>query len=226
MQNHLSLGHRITTLVLVMLAVITLDGQGRSRAERERQREQWQRVDDIFRAMAVGPGAIVADVGAGDGFFTSRLASAVGPSGRVYAVDMDDRQLDRLRRRLSEEPHQNVTVTKGTASDPTLTLDAALIVNAYHEMTEHQAMLRAIRRALKPAGRLVLVEPIDETRRSASRSDQAREHQISPEFALHDLRTAGFRIIGLEDPFTTRERTLEWMLTATPMSAAPPHGAR
>jgi hypothetical protein len=90
-------------------------------------------------------------------------------------------------------------------------------------MPEHQAMLSAIRAALKPTGRLVIVEPISESRRTATRADQAREHEITPEFALQDARAAGFRIIGLEDPFTTRGRAVEWMMTVTPVtsSAAP-----
>ena len=93
---------------------------------------------DILRAMDVRPGSVVGDIGAGDGFFTTRLAAAVGPSGRVFAVDVADAQLDRLRQRLSEEPYRNITVVKGSVGNPGLpdgSLDAALIVNAYHEMT-------------------------------------------------------------------------------------------
>jgi predicted methyltransferase len=193
-----------------------------TRAEQEKQREQWQRVADIFRAMDVRPGAAVADVGAGDGFFTSRLASAVGPSGQVFAVDVSDAPLDRLRRRLTEQAITNVTVVKGTATDPRLpagTLDAALIINAYHEMPEHRAMLEAIRSALKPTGRLVIVEPISASRRTATRADQTRDHEIGPEFVMQDVRAADLRIIGLEDPFTTRGRVVEWMMTVTPDGA-------
>jgi predicted methyltransferase len=209
-------------LCLVALSVGSAVLVGQGRAEQERQREQWQRVSDIFHAMGVHPGAVVADIGAGDGFFTSRLADAVGPSGRVLAVDVDDAQLGRLRQRLGEQSHRNVTVIKGTNMDPLLppgTLDAALIVNAYHEMAEHQAMLQAIRTALKPTGRLVIVEPISDKWRAASRVDQVPQHEIAPEFVLQDVRSAGFRIIGLEDPFTTRGQDLEWMMTVTPGAA-------
>jgi len=176
-------------------------------------------VADIFRAMDVRPGATVADIGAGDGFFTSRLATAVGPSGQVFAVDVNDEPLDRLRRRLTEQSISNVTVIKGTATDPRLsagTLDAALIINAYHEMPEHQAMLESIRSALKPTGRLVIVEPISASRRTATRLEQTRDHEIAPEFVMQDVRAANLRIVGLEDPFTTRGRAVEWMMTMTP----------
>ena len=165
--------------------------------------------------MGVREGTTVADVGAGDGFFTSRLSRAVGAQGRVFAVDIDDRALERLRRRVQDEPLQNVTVIKGAADDPKLperSLDAALIVNSYHEMPQHQSMLAALRRALKPEGRLVIVEPVNESRRGRPRADQARDHEIDPEFVLQDARAAGFQVIGLQDPFTIRGAALEWLM--------------
>jgi predicted methyltransferase len=196
-----------------------------TRVEEEKRREEWQRVSDIFRVMDVRPGGTVADIGAGDGFFTIRLADVVGPAGRVFAVDIRDEALERLRRRLREEPRANVTVVKGLTTDPRLpaaSLDAALIVNAYHEMSEHQAMLSAIRTALKPTGRLVIVDPITDARRAAARGALVPQHELTPEFALQDARAAGLRIIGLVDPFTMRGRTVEWMMTLTPGDSPPP----
>ena len=193
------------------------------RAAQERRREQWQKVDEIFAAMAIRPGATVADIGAGDGFFTSRLARAVGPNGRVFAVDIDDKALERLRKRLDEDAIQNVTVVKGATDDPKLperVLDSALIVNAYHEMDQHQSVLAAVRRALKPEGRLVIVEPVRDARRGRPRADQTRDHEIDPEYVLRDARAAGFRILGLQDPFTFHDPDTEWLLTLQPMEAA------
>jgi len=193
------------------------------RAAQERRREQWQKVDEIFAAMDVRPGATVADIGAGDGFFTSRLARAVGQHGRVFAVDIDDKALERLRKRLDEDGIRNVTVVKGATDDPKVperVLDSALIVNAYHEMDQHQSVLAALRRALKPEGRLVIVEPVREARRGRPRADQARDHEIDPEYVLRDARLAGFRILGLQDPFTFHDPDTEWLLTLQPMEAA------
>ena len=65
----------------------------------------------------------------------------------------------------------------------------------------------------------MIVEPISEARRAATRPEQLREHEIAPEFALQDVRAAGLRVIGLEDPFTTRGRVVEWMMTVTPGAA-------
>ena len=211
---------RIALWACVLGAVPLL---GQSRQADEGQREQWQKVDQIFTAMGVRPGATVADVGAGDGFFTSRLARAVGPDGRVFAVDVDEAALTRLRKRLEDDGIRNVSVVKGTGTDPRLpegTLDAALIVNAYHEMTRHQEMLSALRTALKVDGRLVIVEPISDARRARSRAEQTKAHEIAPELVLGEARRAGFRIVGLQDPFTSRGRNLEWLLALQPNDTA------
>jgi len=170
-------------------------------------RESWQRVPDIFAAMGVAPGARVADVGAGNGFFTTRLAGAVGPAGRVYAVDVSQDALARLTTRVKEQGLTNVEPILGAADDPKLpedALDAVLIVNAYHEMQAHQAMLAAIRRALKPGGRLVILESVMPEQRGQPRETQESRHQLAPQFLQRDLLDAGFVIMRVEDEFTRR----------------------
>jgi predicted methyltransferase len=194
------------------------------RASEERRREQWQKVDVILAEMGVRAGAIVADIGAGDGFFTSRLARAVGASGRVFAVEIDDAVMDRLRKRLQGDGIENVTIVRGAPDDPKLpdaTLDAALIVNAYHEMEQHQSILAALRRALKPDGRLVIVEPVTPSRRGRPRADEVRSHEIDPEYVLQDARAAGFAVVALEDPFTRRDGNIEWLMTLEPGDMPP-----
>jgi ubiquinone/menaquinone biosynthesis C-methylase UbiE len=115
---------------------------------------------------------------------------------------------------------RNVEVVHGTTDDPKLpdaSLDAALIVNAYHEMTEHEAMLGHIRRALKPDGRLVILEPISPSRRTASRSDQTKQHEIASELVLQDARAVGFKIASLEEPFSRHSgHGVEWLMVLTP----------
>ena len=136
------------------------------------KRDKWQDVPGIFEAMAVQPGSHVADIGAREGYLTVRLAEAVGPEGRVYAVDINANSLEKLRKNLAHEDTSRVALVHSEPDDPMLaeaSLDAAVVVNSYHEFEAYEAMLKHIKVALKPGGRLVLVEPITDRRRDATR---------------------------------------------------------
>lgn len=217
---------RLELVLLFMLGILVSSGVGRlhgqsgSMRQQESARDAWQKVGEIFAAMRVGSGSVVADVGAGDGFLTARLARAVGPAGQVFAVDADDRAIERLRARVHEEALTNVTVVKGDPYDPHLdaaSLDAAVIVNSYHEMVDHQAMLQHVRAALKPGGRLVIVEPIADQLLLDARERQTRDHEIAAHFVEDDARDAGFRIETLHDPFIRRgSEVAEWLIVAVP----------
>jgi ubiquinone/menaquinone biosynthesis C-methylase UbiE len=209
----------IFTVGLLVAGTGRASGQAASARQQETARDVWQRVPEIFGAMAVAPGAIVADVGAGDGFLTVRLARAVGSAGRVFAIDVDDRAIERLRARVAEEALTNVTVIKSDPSDPHLSaqsLDAAVIVNAYHEMVDHQAMLHALRAALKPDGRLIIVEPMSDKQLKNTRDQQTKVHEIAAAFVEQEARDAGFRIRTLQDPFVNRANYIEWLVVAVP----------
>ena len=212
-------------------AVIATSAGGRLRAQsasihqQESAREAWQKVGEILAAMRVGSGSVVADVGAGDGFLTARLARAVGPAGQVFAVDADDRAIERLRTRVEQEALTNVAVIKGDAHDPHLdaaSLDAVVIVNSYHEMVDHQAMLQRLRAALKPSGRLVIVEPIADKLLLDGRERQTSVHEIAARFVEQEARDAGFRIETLHDPFIRRSGSdvAEWLIVAIPTANA------
>jgi ubiquinone/menaquinone biosynthesis C-methylase UbiE len=164
----------------------------------DEERERRQNLPAIWKALAVGPGDRVADVGAGEGFMSLRLARTVaGGGGRVFAVDISESALETLRGKLDRLAVSNVEVVAGAPDDPKLpagTLDAALIVNSYHEMAEHEKMLEGIRRALKPGGRLVVVEPFKPDSRGEPREAQVKEHLIAPELIEEELRRAGFEV--------------------------------
>ena len=188
-------------------------------------RDVWQRPDDIVAALALTPGSRVADVGAGDGFFTLRLAGAVGPTGRVLAVDIAEKMLELLRQLVEREKLSNVDVIHGEAADPRLpadSLDGVLIVNAYHEMTEHATILGHIRRALRPNGRLVIVEPITDQRRGDPRAVQVKAHELAPEYVVGELHAAGFRVERLDGTFSRNPVTSEmnWIIIALPRGGA------
>jgi precorrin-6B methylase 2 len=202
-------------VVLALLAQVSAQKSGTT----ERDREQWQKVPEIFAAMRVAPGRRVADVGAGSGFFTVRLSSAVGTSGRVFAVDINPRLLHELQERVTREKLQNVEVIAAEPDNPRLpaSLDAVLIVNAYHEMDAHQK--DTIRQALTLDGRLVIVEPIARTREQTSRAEQRENHEIALGYVVDDLQQAGFRIIEQRPTFVENllDRDTEWLVVATPL---------
>jgi ubiquinone/menaquinone biosynthesis C-methylase UbiE len=170
----------------------------------EEARDRWQRVPDLFDAMGVKEGATVADVGAGGGFLTVRLAQAVGASGRVYAVDIVPAVLDRLRKRLAEASVRNVEVVEGAPNDPRLPagrLDAIVMVNSYHEVPDHAAVLRKFRDALKQSGRLVLCEPRPKAQ-GTTRAEQVTSHVLSPDLIVQEVTAAGFELVRRDDDFT------------------------
>jgi ubiquinone/menaquinone biosynthesis C-methylase UbiE len=126
-----------------------------------REREREENPDLALRLMRIPRGATVADIGAGSGYYTVRLARAVGEKGRVYANDLQPGMLDLLQQNVARARLSNVTPVLGTATDPNLppgSLDLALMVDVYHEFSHPQLMLRRLHEALKPGGRLVLLE--------------------------------------------------------------------
>lgn len=153
-------------------------------------RDRWQRPAHVLRALRVRRNAVIADVGAGPGYFTIPLARAVGPGGRVYAVDPEPRSLERLRRRLGTHGVRNVTPVLSRGDDPHLpasACDLVLIIDTYHHFPDGPAFLRRAARALKAGGCLV---GIDFEKRETPVGPPV-EHRIAREEFLRDARRAG-----------------------------------
>ena len=126
-----------------------------------RERELEEDPDLAMRLIRVQRGSTVADLGAGSGYFTVRLARAVGTAGKVYAVDIQAGMLELLQRAVTKERLTNVIPVLGAADDPRLpaeSLDLVLMVDVYHELASPQVTLGHLKQALKPGGRLVLLE--------------------------------------------------------------------
>lgn len=127
-------------------------------------RDEWQEPERIMDALRIADGSRVADIGAGGGWFTIRLARRVGPNGRVYAQDVQGEMIDSIKQRVANQRLTNVETILGTADDPHLPegLDAVLVVDAYPQfgerVEERVPVLRHIARALAPHGRLGLVD--------------------------------------------------------------------
>ena len=127
------------------------------RAEREEEEEPGKALEII----GLASGAVVADIGAGSGYFTLRLSDLVGPTGHVYAVDIQEGMLRIIQQKLERNRISNVSLVLGSQESPGLveaSLDLVLMVDVYHELDAPQMMLRQLYLALKPGGRLVLLE--------------------------------------------------------------------
>ena len=125
------------------------------------EREDEEAPKKAIALLGLKPGEVVADVGAGSGYFTLKMAALVGPTGRVYASDIQQEMLDIIQAKMGTAPLKNVTLVLGEDDNPKLPpseIDTVLMVDVYHELHKPQAVLSHIRTALKPGGRLVLVE--------------------------------------------------------------------
>ena len=124
------------------------------------QRERQERTDLLIERLPLEPDDVVADIGAGTGYFTLPVARRV-PEGRVYAVDIQPEMLAIIQRRVREAALDNVLTVLGSETGPRLPageVDLAFIVDAYHEFSHPREMGEALLRALRPGGRLVLIE--------------------------------------------------------------------
>ena len=123
-------------------------------------RAAWQKPDQIMDALAIADGSVVADIGAGAGWFTMHLARRVGPNGLVYAQDVQRQMLEAIRRRVAREGLRNVETRLGADSAPNLptgSLDAVLVVDVYPEVEDRVSFLRNLAASLKAGGRLGIV---------------------------------------------------------------------
>jgi len=154
--------------------------------------------DTALDVLKIAHGSTVADIGAGSGFMTMRLASRVGSDGKVYANDIQPEMLQILQRRIDRAHVTNVVLVQGAIDDPKLpasAMDLELMVDVYHELSRPQEMLRALRTALKPAGRLVLLEYRKEDPAIPIKPD----HKMSVREAKLEVEAEGFALAQVDE---------------------------
>lgn len=160
-------------------------------------RDIWQHPDEIMDVLGIAEASVVADVGAGSGWFTIRLARRVGPNGIVYAQDVQSEMLAAISRRVNAEGLLNVRPVLGQGSDPKLprgSVDVVLLVDAYHEIVDRVTFLRNLAAALRPGGRIGVID----FKLEGSGPGPASEERVSPETVINDARRAGLRLLSQE----------------------------
>jgi ubiquinone/menaquinone biosynthesis C-methylase UbiE len=158
-------------------------------------REAWQRPEQVMDALGIGDGSVVADLGAGGGWFTVRLARRVGPNGLVFAEDIQPQMIEAIERRVQREGLINVSTVFGSADNPSLPadrLDAALMVDAFYEVENRQALLTHVRMALKPGGRLGIIDFKDD---GGGGPGPPREERVEPAQVIRAAENAGLRFV-------------------------------
>ena len=162
------------------------------------ERETEEAPDEALDIIGIKKGSVVADIGAGSGYMTIRMARRVGANGVVYANDIQQPMLDLLDQRLKKGKIANVRPILGTPDDPKLpaeSIEMALLVDVYHEFSQPQAMLRHLHAALKTGGRLVLLEYRKEDPSIPIRP----EHKMSVAEAKMEVEAEGFKLGRVDD---------------------------
>ncbi|HKB10419.1 MAG TPA: class I SAM-dependent methyltransferase [Vicinamibacterales bacterium] len=179
------------------------------------ERDDEEAPDVALRMLQIPKGATVADIGAGSGFITERLAQRVGPTGRVFANDVQPQMLQILAKRLERRKIANVTLVQGDLDDPKLpaaSMDLEIMVDVYHEFSQPQAMLRRLREALKPGGRMVLLEYRKEDPAIPIRP----EHKMSVAEAKLEVEAEGFTLSKVDESLPRQHILIFTGKAATP----------
>ena len=159
------------------------------------KRDAWQKPHEVIQALSLKPDAIVADIGAGTGYFAMRFSNMV-PKGRVYAVDTEADMVRYLAERAKREKRTNVVAVAGTPSDPKIPgkADLIILVDVYHHVADRERYFRRLRDSLKPGGRIAIIDF-----RVDAPDGPPRAERIAPARVIDELRAAGYAIAQQHD---------------------------
>ena len=210
------------TIALTIFILTTVSIQAQYIERDWKERDSWMDVPKIFELAGVEPGSAVADVGCHEGYLTVHMAKKVGAEGKVYAVDINKNRLKSLRGHLKERNLDNVETVLGDYDNPKLpedALDVVVIMDTYHEMVDYMDILKHVKSALKPNGRIVLIEKIKSHARNKSRKKQTDAHTLAMRYVKKELEEAGFSISKEVKDFGQWENDANkkiWMLVGVP----------
>jgi SAM-dependent methyltransferase len=200
---------RLLLLILIAFAATGLPGQNTAPAQTPKRatstpytgdlsifdspgREQRLQVDRVMDVLKIVPGGVVADIGAGSGWFTVRAARRVGPTGTVYAVDINPEAIRYIDRRSQSESLHNIKTILGKSDDPLLpkdSVDTVLLLKTYHEVADPISLLEHLRPALRAGARLGIID----------RNGTGTDHGVGRGVVLDEATKAGYHLVGSYD---------------------------
>jgi len=164
-------------------------------------RDKWMKVAQILEMADIQLGNNVADIGCHQGYMSIRVADFIGETGKVYSVDVREDRLNKLNDIASERGIKNIQTILGDYDDPKLeenSIDVVLIIDAYHEMNDYKQILFHVKKALKPDGRILILEKLKRQKIGKSRNEQTQGHTIAPKYVENELKEVGFEVIAIE----------------------------
>jgi SAM-dependent methyltransferase len=176
------------------------------------ERDSWQKPDEIVAALAIEPGHVVADLGAGTGYLAERLSRAVGRGGRVFAIEVEATLIEHIGRRAQRSELENLTPILASADDPRLPdhfVDLVVVLDTYHHLDQRDRYLARLARALRPGGRVAIIDWRDGELPVGPPPD----HKLAREAVLAEMTTNGFRLSG-EPTFLANQYFLIFELAA------------
>jgi predicted methyltransferase len=189
--------------VLRLLAILIVAAISANAQNRGPERDAWNHPDQVMNELGIHAGSVVADVGCGRGYFTFRMAKRVGPTGKVYAIDLQEHWIEEIKKRAAAEGLKQIAAIQGKPGNPELpvnSLDVVFAMNTYHEWRQNQAMLSRILQALKPGGLFALIDgkaPVGH-----SRDYYHFEHRMPESMERADALDAGFAFLRELPGFT------------------------
>lgn len=174
-----------------------------------KDRDQWMNPEQIFKMANIEQGDDIADVGCHQGYMSVHLAEYIGDKGKVFSVDVREDRLTSLKEIALERGIKNIQTILGDYDDPKLpenSLDVVLIIDAYHEMKDYREILQHAKKALKPNGRILILEKLKSEMIGKSRQEQTKAHTLSPEYVENELKEVGFEVTRIEKDLGNWER--------------------
>ncbi len=180
------------TVIILLLVGCTACTEIKKWAYEGFDRDEWQHPEEVIQALMIKPGDQVADLGSGSGYFTFRLADAVGPTGRVYAVDVDADMNADLGKRVKDKGYQNIEILLAQPNDPGLpdtSINLIFLSNSYHHLENRTTYFANVRKYLKPQGRITIIDFNGE-----GWLQQIMGHYTSGEVIQRELQEAGYTL--------------------------------